>query len=176
GDWKKGQGLELQDGIHISDHLRSKGIKNFDQFTEHMKKVEDDFWNRRFKQYGKWKEKSVRDYRRRGWLRTHTGFVCSGIMRKNEISNYPIQGAAFHCLLFTFIELDKIAQREKWESMLVGQIHDSILLDAQPKELPRIKEALQTIVKEILPKAWKWIIVPLEIEVDEYEVDSPWIN
>jgi len=174
--WKGGQGLELPDGSHISNHLLSKGIKSFDQFTEHMKKVEDDFWNRRFKEYGRWKKKSVRDYRKRGWLKTHTGFTCSGLMRDNEISNYPIQGSAFHCLLFTFIELDKIAQREKWKSKIVGQIHDSILLDADPAELGRIKEALQTIVKEILPNAWKWIIVPLEIDVEEYGVDLPWVS
>ena len=90
--------------------------------------------------------------------------------------NYPIQGSAFHCLLFTFIELDKIMQKEKWTSRIIGQIHDSILLDADPKEMSRIKEALQTIVKETLPTTWKWIIVPLEIEVDEYGVDKPWIK
>jgi DNA polymerase I-like protein with 3'-5' exonuclease and polymerase domains len=176
GRWKEGQGLELPDGSHISNHFLSKGIKSFDQFTEHMKKVEDDFWNRRFKEYGRWKKKSIQDYRKRGWLKTHTGFTCSGLMRDNEISNYPIQGSAFHCLLFTFIELDKIAQREKWKSKIVGQIHDSILLDADPVELGRIKEALQIIVKEILPNAWKWIIVPLEIDVEEYGVDLPWVS
>jgi len=176
GRWKDGQGLELPDGTSISTHLRSKGIKSFDQFVEHMKKVEDDFWNRRFKEYGRWRDQSVRLYRKRGWLRMHTGFVCSGIMRKNEIMNYPIQGSAFHCLLFTFIELDKIMQKEKWTSRIIGQIHDSILLDADPEEMPRIKEALQTIVKETLPNTWKWIIVPLEIEVDEYGVDKPWIK
>jgi len=96
-------------------------------------------------------------------------------MRKNEIMNYPIQGSAFHCLLFTFIELDKIMRRENWKTRLVGQIHDSILLDADPEEMPHIKEVLQTIVKETLPNAWKWIIVPLEIDVEEYGVDRPWI-
>jgi hypothetical protein len=49
-------------------------------------------------------------------------------------------------------------------------------LDADPEEMPRIKEALQTIVKETLPTTWKWIIVPLEIEVEEYGVDKPWIK
>lgn len=176
GRWKNGQGIELPDGSHISDHFRKNGINSFEQFTEHIKKVEDDFWNRRFKEYGKWRERSVREYRKNGFLKLHTGFTCSGIMRKNEITNYPIQGAAFHCLLFTFIELDKIARKEKWKTKLVGQIHDSILLDAYPNELPRIKEALQIIVKETLPNAWKWIIVPLDIDVDEYGVDQPWIS
>ena len=118
----------------------------------------------------------VSRYRKKGFLRLHTGFICSGIMRKNEIVNYPIQGSAFHCLLFTLIELDKIAQKEKWKSKIIGQIHDSILMDANPAELGRINESLQYIVKETLPKAWKWIIVPLDIEVEEYGVDKPWIK
>lgn len=176
GKWKDGMGLELPEGIHISTHLRQKGIKDFDQFTEHMKGVEDDFWNRRFKEYGRWREKSIREYRKRGWLKLHTGFTCSGLMRRNEIVNYPIQGSAFHCLLFTFIELDKFARREKWNSKLIGQIHDSILVDVDPNELGRVKEVLQIIVKETLPKAWKWIIIPLSIDVDEYGVDSPWVS
>jgi DNA polymerase I-like protein with 3'-5' exonuclease and polymerase domains len=67
-------------------------------------------------------------------------------------------------------------RKEKWTSRIIGQIHDSILLDADPEEMPRIKEALQTIVKETLPTTWKWIIVPLEIEVEEYGVDKPWIK
>lgn len=176
GRWGKRQGIELPDDTFISDHFIKNGVRSFDQFVKHMKKVEDDFWNRRFKEYGRWREKSVRDYRKNGFLKMHTGFVCSGLMRRNEIINYPLQGSAFHCLLFTFIELDKIAQREKWESKIVGQIHDSILMDVDPIELEQIKEALQTIVTETLPNAWKWIIVPLSIDVDEYGVDQPWIS
>ena len=57
GKWKDGLGIELPDGTTISTHLRAKGIKSFDQFTEHLKAVEDDFWNRRFKQYGAWRKK-----------------------------------------------------------------------------------------------------------------------
>ena len=47
----------------------------------------------------------------------------------------PSAGAAFHCLLKTFIEVDKIMRKENWDSRLVGQIHDSILLDVHPDEL-----------------------------------------
>ncbi len=176
GRWGPGQGLKLPDGSHISDHFRSRGIKSFEAFVEHMKAVEDDFWNRRFKGYGQWRKASIAKYRKLGYLKIHTGFICSGMMRKNEIVNYPIQGSAFHCLLFTFIELDKISQKEQWKSKIVGQIHDSILIDAHPDEFERIKAALYHIVKELLPNAWKWIIVPLEIETEVYGVDKPWVQ
>lgn len=172
--WKSGQGLELPDGSHISDHFRSQGIQSFQQFVEHIKAVEDDFWNHRFRVYNTWKQEQIREYRKKGYLRLVTGFICSGIMRKNEITNYPIQGPAFHCLLFTFIQLDRIAKKRKWKSVLIGQIHDSLIMDVVPEELPEIEKALQHIVKKILPKTWKWIILPLEIEIEKYGVDKSW--
>ena len=105
----------------------------------------------------------------------HTGFTCSGLMRKNEIINYPIQGSAFHCLLYTFIRMDEIMREEKWKSKLIGQIHDDIVVDADPDEAEHIEATAHKIVKEDLPEMWDWIIIPLDIDVDKYEIDGPWI-
>ena len=174
--WKKGMGIELADGSHIVDHMLRNGVKSFDKFTDHMKAVEDDFWNNRFRVYNAWKKKWIEKYRKQGYLEMLTGFSCSGVMRKNEIVNYPIQGTAFHCLLFTFIRLDEVMRKEKWDSKLIGQIHDSIIMDVLPDELDHIEKTAHKIVREDLPAAWDWIIVPLEIELDKYEVDGPWIN
>lgn len=172
--WKGNEGIELPTGETIAQHLYQQGIKGFDQFTDHMKKVEDDFWNRRFKGYNSWKKNWVEMYRQKGWLQMHTGFICSGLMRRNEIVNYPIQGSAFHCLLRTFIEIDAIMRAEKWDTKLIGQIHDSIIMDVHPDELEHVEETIHGIVRE-LPVKWKWIIIPLEIEIDRYEVDKPWL-
>lgn len=174
--WKKTDGILLPEGIHIGEHLHHHNIRSFNDFVDHMKWVEDDFWNRRFRVYQQWKEDWVAQYRKRGYLRTLTGFVCSGVMRGNEIVNYPIQGVAFHCLLMTFIKVDEAARREGWKSRLVGQIHDSMVMDVVPEELPHIEATMKDIVGNYLPKIWPWIIVPLEIEIDTYGVDHPWIK
>jgi len=174
--WRPGMGMTLPDGRHISDHLISKGIKSYKDFEEHLREVEQDFWGRRFRVYNDWRKASVEKYRKRGWLRMYTGFVCSGPMRKNEIVNYPIQGSAFHCLLWTFIRMDELMIKEGWRTRLVGQIHDSIIMDVHPDEFEHIKQTLNRIVTEELPAAWKWIIVPLEIEIEAYGVDKPWVK
>lgn len=174
--WSRNWGMEFLDGTTIAEHFWKNGIKSFNDFVEHMRQVEDDFWNRRFRVYQQWKDDWVAQYQQKGYLEMLTGFRCSGVMRKNEIINYPIQGSAFHCLLFTFIQLDQIIIEKKWDSKLVGQIHDSIVIDANPEEVPLLEEALIKIVKEELPRAWKWIIVPLEIEVDVYGIDKPWLK
>jgi len=173
--WRERIGIQLPDGTFISDHLRRHGIRSFHDFTEHLRGIEDDFWNRRFRVYNEWRRRWVDSYRRRGWLRMLTGFVCSGVMARNEIVSYPIQGSAFHCLLLTFIQLDKYIQDHKLRSRLVGQIHDSVVIDAVPEELDQLSETAHYIVSEYLPKIWNWIIVPLEIDLDIYGVDRPWL-
>jgi len=174
--WKKTDGITLPEGITIAEHLRKNGIKSFDDFVEHMREVEDHFWNVRFKVYKQWKERWIEEYYKKGYLQMYTGFICSGVMRKNEIVNYPIQGSAFHCLLKTFIKLDERMRKEKWNSRLIGQIHDSLVMDVDPNEMGYIEGVLKQIVSEELPREWPWIIVPLEIEVEVYGVDQPWVK
>lgn len=173
GKWKKGQGITMPEG-NISDHLISVGIKSFQQFTDHIKKIEDSFWNERFPVYKKWKEKLWRDYQRKGYVDMLTGFRCKGVMTKNEVLNRPIQGSAFHCLLWSFIELDKIMRKENWESRLIGQIHDAIVFDIYPNELEHVIETTKYIACEKIRKAWDWIIVPLNVDVEICSVDRPW--
>ena len=173
--WGENKGLVLPNGQYISDHFRGNGIKSFQQFVKYVEKVEDDFWNNRFKIYNSWRKAWVKQYRKQGSLKMFTGFTCSGVMRENEIINYPIQGSAFHCLLFTFIELDRIMMQEKWRTKLLGQIHDSIVMNIYPEEFDHVKQTIFNIVNKILPSAWDWITVPLEIDLEVYGIDKPWI-
>lgn len=172
GKWKKGQGLDMPGGIKLSDHMIRQGIKSYDQFVEHMKAVEEDFWGRRFYRYQKWKERWIAKYQRRGYFDMYTGFRCSGVMRKNEVINYPVQGAAFHCLLWSFIELDRILQ--DYNSKLIGQIHDAVILDVDPAELDEICYIIKRVTCKDLPAAWDWITVPLDVDADLCPVDGSW--
>lgn len=172
--WPSGLGILMPDGKHISDHFRSKAIRSFNAYVEYMQKVEDDFWNNRFPEYRDWKESWYKKYQRKGYFDTLTGFRCSGVMRKNEVINYPIQGSAFHCLLWTFIETDKIMRKEKWNSRLVNQVYDAVLVDAHPDELNHVAETIKEIATKKLKKAWPWIIVDLEVDADVCPVDGSW--
>ena len=173
GRWKEGKGIE-HEGKHISDHLIAHGINSFDRFTEHIKKIEDDFWNRRFKVYNRWKDKWWKEYQKNGFVSMYTGFRCSGIMRKNECINIPIQGSAFHCLLWSFIQVDKISREQNWKSRLIGQIHDAMVLDVHPDELDMVASTVHKVTCEDLSKHWSWINVPLEVEAEVCPVDGSW--
>ena len=177
GRWKPGQGVDLGNG-KISDHLIANGLKSLDNFVEHIKAIEDDFWNRRFRKYAQWKEKWWRQYQKDGYVDLLTGFRCSGVMTRNDAINYPIQGAAFHCLLWSFIRLDNILQLHPgmWKSRIIGQIHDAIVFDVYPPELPNLLKTIKEITTMDLPRAWDWIIVPLDVDFEICAVDASWAD
>ena len=88
--------------------------------------------------------------------------------------NAPIQGAAFHCLLWSFIQVDRIQREENWDSRLFAQIHDEMLADTHPDELEHVARTIHRVTTVDLPNEWKWIIVPLEVEADLCPVDGSW--
>lgn len=173
GDWKKGQGIPMPDGT-LSDHMRANKIRNYTKFVEHVRVIEADFWGNRFAEYAAWKERWWTDYKENGYVDFLTGFRASGVMGKNDVINYPVQGAAFHCLLWSFIELDRIAKKEKWNTKLIGQIHDSIVFDVHPDEAEHVEETVHRVIGIQLPKAFTWINVPMEIEIEDYALDGNW--
>jgi DNA polymerase I-like protein with 3'-5' exonuclease and polymerase domains len=174
GNWQPGQGIDMPEG-KLSDHMIKVGFRSLESFAEHVKKVEDDFWNNRFRVYQQWKDSAWEQYQKNGYLDMVTGFRCSGVMNRKQVGNSPIQGPAFHCLLWSFTTLDRIAyELEKWDSRLTGQIHDCLLVDVNPNELNHVIETIQRVTCDELVKAWPWIITPMEVEIESCEVDESW--
>ena len=95
-------------------------------------------------------------------------------MTRNDLYNWPIQGTAFHCLLWSLIRIAKISRKEKWKSKIIGQIHDSILFDAHPSESKRILEVCQQVMCHDIREEDDWISVPLVIEAETTGVDQSW--
>ncbi len=165
---------ETKSGVKLRTHMKKKGIQNLDSFTGHCKKVEDKFWGERFKTYKLWKEQIVKEYQKKGTLETYFGFQFSGYMTRNECCNYLQQGTAFHVLLWTLLQTDKWMEKEKLDSLIVGQIHDDILTDYEEDELEQIIEAVNYYGTEEIMDRNKWIIVPLKIDHEISGIDGNW--
>lgn len=168
-------GLELPDGTPVSEHLETRGIFELGEITsdgptpgsflEHCKEVENKMWNERFPEYTQWKQDIVEFYQRHGFIESHLGFRFSGYMDRKQCCNYPIQGTSFHLLLFTLIEVDKFLRTEKLRTRMIGQIHDSIILDMPKDEVFIVVNAVNKIVASLKDR-FKWMVVPMEIEVE----------
>jgi DNA polymerase-1 len=175
GKWGRGQGVPVDtENFTLSDHFVSKGIISLDDFINHVKKIETDFWGNRFSEYAAWKERWYTIYKKYGYVDLLTGFRCSGYMDKKQTINFPVQGASFHCLLWSFTRIDEIMREEKWDTKLIGQIHDSIIFDVHPAELEHVKEVIKRVITVELREHWEWLIVPIDMDMEICGVDESW--
>lgn len=145
-------------------------------FEKWMKDIEYDFWNNRFAVYNQWKKDWWQQYKETNTLEMYTGFVIRGILNRKECSNYPVQGSAFHCLLWSLIQLNKWLKKHRFESKIVGQIHDSIVLDIKIQELEDVLGAAKYIMTKLIRKHYPWIIVPFEVEADIAPEGGSWYD
>jgi DNA polymerase I-like protein with 3'-5' exonuclease and polymerase domains len=171
-DWTADDGIVFR-GAPIGRHMLANKIEALSDYVEHVKGVERDFWNRRFPVYKRWREEWHADYQRTGSFEMKTGFRCGGVMARNQVVNYPVQGSAFHCLLRTLILV--VNRTRGWLSKVVGEIHDSVLFDARPSEVPALIGMVEKIAAD-LHKYWDWIIVPMRVEASLSEVNGHWAD
>jgi hypothetical protein len=166
--------IMIADNLSIAEHLRNKGIKNFKQFTFHIKKIEEVLWQKTFKVYKKWRDKQWEDYNKNGYVTILSGFVCQGIMDRNATINYPIQGVCFHCMLKSLIEMNEILKKEKMKSRIIFQVHDEIVSDVHEDEYEEYICIAREIMVDKLRKDWEFVNVPMELETKCSELNGNW--
>jgi DNA polymerase-1 len=176
---KTAQGLPLygwlkRKGITELGDLNSKESPKPGTFEEHISDVEARFWYERFNTYRQWKEEWWKLFRQRGRLKMLTGFEVSGYIGRKEAINYPIQGTAFHCLLWCLIRISKLLKKYNMKTLLVGQIHDSALSDTPENELDDYIEIAMKVITVDLKKHWPWIITPIRAEVEVTPIGGSW--
>lgn len=187
-DWIIKGKLTGPNGIPLLEHLRAHGIKTLGKcdpeqdprsgtFEAHLKEVEDDFWNSRFQAYGKWRRDFYRAYLAKGYFDLHTGFRISGSFKRNQVTNFPVQGSGFHCLLWTLIQVNRKLRKHRMKAMIVGQIHDSLIGDVPVRELRDYLEIVEEAATVKLRKHYAdWLIVPLEIEYEITPSNGTWFD
>ncbi len=178
------------DGVDMKLHLNRHGIYEYGEkvsnygtgriettkgtFLEHIRQIEQRFWNERFKVYTQWKQEHWENYVRKGWCRMLTGFVVQGPYNRKQVINYPIQGTAFHWLLWSLIQIDNYIRKNKLRSRIVNQIHDSIILDVHKDEKDDLIEYCVYIMTKAITKHFTWITAPMEVEVELAPLGASW--
>ena len=170
-DWSVDDGVEFR-GVPVGRLLVGKGMEALSDYTEHVKKVEANFWGRRFPVYKRWREDWYAEYQRTGSFEMPTGFRCSGVYGRNQATNYPVQGPAFHCLLWTLIQV--VGKIRGWRSKMIGEVHDSMLFDAHPDEVAELVALTKQVAEVELGRHWPWIIVPMRVEAKVSEINGSW--
>lgn len=178
-------GAKMPDGTTILDHLASKGITACGAcdpkarpvpgtFEHRVRQVESSMWSKRFTVYSQWKERHWANYLANGYFDLNTGFRCHGLYKRNQVINYPVQGAAFHILLWALTRVSAWLERYNMETLLIGQIHDSLIADVAEDELQDYLTAVKHAITVACPKAWPWITIPIEVEAEVCEPGASW--
>jgi DNA polymerase-1 len=154
-----------ENGIYELGEIESDGRPTPGSFMEHCKNVENRMWNKRWPVYTKWKKDIIKFYQEYGYIENFFGFRFSGYMGKNQCCNFPIQSTSFQLLLHTLIELSKFLRKNKLKTLIIGQVHDSIILDAPVNEVKFVLNRLNKIVTG-LKDTFKWLPIPMEIEFE----------
>lgn len=183
-----GTKVKVKKGVYreklVREHLKDKGITKLGKcdpeydaepgtFEHHVKQVEKKLW-KRFAGYARWKKDYYQEYLDRGYFEYLNGFVINVPHKRNDVTNYPIQGSAYHCLQWSMNLVNKELRRLKLKARAVNQIHDSMTLSVPPNELQQVIDIVVDIMTVRLRKHWKWITLPLEVEVEVAEVNKPW--
>lgn len=166
--------LDKAEAATCRDWLYTRGFKKYADFEQHIKEVEDVFWNKRFKVYAKWRQDHIAAYHKRGYVDGLSGFRYSGIMSRTEVINYPVQGFAFHWLLWSLIQLNRELKQQHFTTRIMGQIHDSMVLDLDPDEEDAVLYLANDIMTHRVKEHWPSIIAPLEVEAELTPVDGTW--
>jgi len=173
--WEHRQ-LKTVSGIILEEHLHDHKIHTLEDFENHVRGVENILWYERFPVYRKWKEQVNESYIKRGFVGTFFGFECYGVLTPRKAGNRQIQGTAFHCNLWSLIEVGKVRRKEGWKTKMMGQIHDSILFDLDPSEQDHVIEVVNHITTVRLREEHKWIIVPLSVDYEITPIDGSWVE
>lgn len=174
--WKNCLGLQLKNGMAIKRHLETKNIDGYRKFEAHLKRVENDFWTKRFKTYGIWRDNQVKFFEKHKYLKSLTGFRYGGYMKRNQCYNFAIQGSAFHVLLKSIILINAYLANNQLQSKIVNQIHDSIIFSVVPSEKQKLLPVIKRIMTEDVKYGWDWLILPLKVDVKEYGINNPWVK
>ena len=133
-------------GFYLDPEMPNYSLKKWQQIVE-------QFYEK-YHRLGEWQQENIRFVHKRGYLRTPSGRILKfqkldkeiatrrgEVYNTSQIKNYPVQA-------FATADITPLAMKHIWRkmqvaslrSMIILQVHDSIVFDAIEQELPKLRE------------------------------------
>lgn len=146
----------------IRDYLAS--ATNFDIQQNDIDDIMDEFWAT-FSGMKVWQDRLMKRYYECGYVESPQGRRHRYPLTRNQAINMPIQCAAAELVCDAMCRLShKAVQTGNWYLHPVLNIHDDLSFFIPERE-PLFSEAIEIIIHEMLTFDFKWINVPLGVEV-----------
>lgn len=121
--------------------------------VEKIEECHKEFFGK-YKGIAEYQRNVLEEYDKFGYVKNPLGFRRHAPLTKNQIINYPIQSTTFHCLLDSLIRLVPILKKEKFKSLPVLQVHDSIVFDVVEDEIDDLVEIIDEVTTN--KEHWHW--------------------
>ena len=131
--------------------------------VQHVKSIEKYFWEK-YAVVKIWQTQWVKEYYKKGYIEFFLGFRRYGPMKRTEIINTPVQGTSYHLLQHALNKINALRKKEGWKSLILGQIHDSIMFSVHPEERDYLMETVEHIM---VNPDFDFVNVPLAVEFSE---------
>ena len=125
----------------------------------------------RYKGVKQWLDKQVAEVRRSGITRTLFGRVrpipeitSPQVSLRNfaerTAMNTPLQGTAADLIKLAMIKIDEELRTQEFKSRMILQVHDELLFEGPPKELPALTKLVKASMEDVYP-----LRVPLIVDI-----------
>jgi DNA polymerase-1 len=116
-------------------------------------------------------DRSLEEARRSGFTRTLFGrrrpipeisspqFNLRGLAERTAL-NTPLQGTAADLIKLAMIKIHQELETQRLRSRMILQVHDELLFEAPPDELPQLQKIVQPAMEEVYP-----LRVPLVVDL-----------
>lgn len=102
-------------------------------------------------------------------IKTADDRLAARLMR--QAGNFPIQSGGADLTNLAMVNIDQWLRKQKMLSLLVLQIHDSIMIDAHPKEVDAVRLGIVDLMCSKVQERCPWLRVPLKADV---KVEDRW--
>lgn len=120
-------------------------------FNEFWEEYEETKW---------WQEKTLKFYHEYGYVECLTGRRRHGPLSSNMVYNTPVQGTAADIVCDAMCRLSETEDPELQPEI---QVHDDLTFVRVPED--RLEEVAEKAINILLDVPWKWINVPITIEM-----------
>lgn len=136
----------------------------------------------RYKGIAKWHDILCNDALGNGFISLPSGRIYKfpyakrysngSVSGKTKIVNYPVQGFATADIVpLAFVEVSRAIIRGRHKSLLINEVHDSIVVDTYPGEEKQIAELLEEVMvnidKQVLERWDYQLKIPLVVDVKQ---------
>lgn len=81
-------------------------------------------------------------------------------------SNSKIQSLGADLTMWSMGTVDNVLVKKKVKSMVIGQIHDSLMLDVHPKEIEQVAEIVHTTMVSVANRKFSFLNIPLKAKIE----------